>query len=73
MESARLWTYISILPYIDGKKISSPRELYPFPWEMEELKRKARKEIEENEEQLRKFLNGELFDMNKINWKSKSD
>lgn len=73
MESARLWTYISILPHIDGKKISSPRELYPFPWEMEELKRKARKEIEENEEQLRKFLNGELFDMNKINWKSKSD
>jgi hypothetical protein len=73
LENARLWTYISILPHIDGKKVSSPQVLYPFPWETDEMRRKAEKEMRENEEQLMKFLNGDLFDINKINWKSRGN
>lgn len=37
------------------------------------MRRKAEKEMRENEEQLMKFLNGDLFDINKINWKSRGN
>ena len=29
----RLWTYLTILPHVDGKKLDSPEKLMPFPWE----------------------------------------
>lgn len=68
MESERLWTYLSILPHVDGKKLRSAQEMYPFPWEIQEMKEKAEAEIKANENEFRKFIAGELFDINKINW-----
>ena len=47
MENSRLWTYISILPHIDSKKIKSPTDLLPFPWEVEEAKIEREKEHKE--------------------------
>lgn len=34
-ESQRLWTYLSMLPHVDGKKLNTPQKLLMFPWEME--------------------------------------
>lgn len=70
MESDRLWTYLTILPHVDGKKLSSARDLYPFPWEEEESKQEAEQFMEDQKENLSKFLSGGMFDMNSINWKS---
>nr|DAS96164.1 MAG TPA: hypothetical protein [Caudoviricetes sp.] len=72
LESERLWTYMTILPHIDGKKLRSAQDMYPFPWEIQEMKEKAEAEIKANEEDFRKFMAGELFDINKVNW-SKSN
>lgn len=34
MEEERLWTYLTLQPYIgDGDKIRKASDLYPFPWE----------------------------------------
>lgn len=56
MESDRLWTYLSILPHVDGKKLPSARELYPFPWEEEEIREKSEKAIQEDSEKLKVFF-----------------
>lgn len=32
LESARLWAFIQVSPHLP-KKIKSPKDLYPFPWE----------------------------------------
>lgn len=44
----RFWTYIQILPQIDGKKIKSPRQLIPFEWEEKEIKANAEKQMKNN-------------------------
>lgn len=61
MESSRLWTYFSILPHIDGKKLKSPVDLYPFPWELEESKELSKETLSKNTDMLDKFLNGEII------------
>ncbi|MBF0577740.1 hypothetical protein [Dysgonomonas sp. GY617] len=43
LESERLWTFIQISPHL-SKKIKSPKDIYPFSWEIE-----ADKEISEEE------------------------
>lgn len=68
MESDRLWTYLTILPHVDSKKLPSARDLYIFPWEEEDVKKNAERAIKENEADLRKFLSGELFDIDSVNW-----
>ena len=30
MESERLWTFYTILPHIDQKKVKSPQDMFPF-------------------------------------------
>lgn len=60
MEEDRLWTFLSILPHIDAKKIKSPSEFYTFPWEKETKIEEVKKNIEQNEKFLIDFLtNGE--------------
>ena len=50
MESDRLWTYLNILPHVDGKKLPSARDLYSFPWEeMEDMKESERALAEDAE------------------------
>ena len=60
MESSRLWTYFSILPHVDGKKLKSPVDLYPFPWELEGIEERAKEALTKGETTLDKFLNGEI-------------
>ena len=37
MERDRLWTFYTILPHVDHKKLKKPQDLMPFPWEKEEI------------------------------------
>lgn len=67
LESERLWTYLSILPHLTNK-MKSPRDLYAFPWEIEQIKADAALNIEQNKGLLDKFLKGEIIDINQIHW-----
>lgn len=60
MESERLWTYFTILPHVDNKKLKSAQEMYPFPWEMEEIERTKKKSLDNTLEKFNKFINGEV-------------
>lgn len=57
LENNRLWTYLGILPHIDGKKLPSPADLYPFPWEAEEMGEKAAQAIQADAERFDTFMN----------------
>lgn len=72
-ESRRLWTFHTMRPHIDGRKIKNPQQIHLFPWEAEEAERKAREEMERNEAEFRRFISGELMDINSIQWRKKSD
>lgn len=56
MESSRLWTFINILPHIDSKKITSPKEIYIFPWEESESKKTADLAIQDDADMFERFL-----------------
>lgn len=58
-ENNRLWTYLSILPHVDAKKLKSPVDLLPFPWEEQYRKQKFEEAAPEIEKQLNDFLNGD--------------
>lgn len=48
MESSRMWTYLTILPHIDARKMKNgAKDLIVFPWE--EVEREAEREINETE------------------------
>lgn len=55
LESARLWTYILLSPHL-SKKTKSPKDLYPFLWELEDITQETESEIEESKEILRSSL-----------------
>ena len=55
-EEERLWTYIGVMPHIDGKKIKGPGDLIPFPWE--DKKGKAMEELNKNTAAAVAFLGG---------------
>ena len=61
MEEQRLWTFISILPHIDSKKLKSPADLYPFPWELEEKKKEEKKQVEQGVKVFDNILNNKDF------------
>lgn len=57
MESDRLWTYLGMLPHIDVKKLThGARDIYPFPWELVEMKAEADRAIQTDSEKLEMFL-----------------
>lgn len=60
MEAARHWTFLSVAPHIDTKKIRNPMDFYTFPWEVEEKRKKAIKEMEDNTETFNRFMSGEF-------------
>ena len=63
MEEQRLWTFISILPHVDSKKLKTPADLYPFPWELKEKEIEREKHVEEGVKILDNILdNKELLD-----------
>lgn len=57
LENARLWTYLGILPHVDGKKMPSAVDLYPFPWELEEIERNAAEAIQADFGRFDAFMN----------------
>ena len=52
----RFWTYLTLSPNINTKKVKSPEELVPFDWEKKE--NKVRKDLEENGAAAFAFLSG---------------
>lgn len=56
MESSRMWTYITILPHIDAKKMKNgAKDLITFPWE--ESEKETEKIIKDSEiERLELFM-----------------
>jgi len=59
MEASRLWTYFSILPHVGSKTLPSPRDLFLFPFEVEEKE----KELQRDEALFNQYMNK---DWNKI-------
>lgn len=58
MEETRLWTYLTMLPHIDAKKMKNgARDLITFPWEEEEALREAHRAIKEDAERFEEFMN----------------
>ena len=57
----RFWTYLSICPHIDNKKVKSPEDLIPFPWEKEEKKIRVNKELENNRFAIKNMIGKNIF------------
>lgn len=57
MVEKRFWTYMTICPHIDNKKVKGPESLLPFPWEKEDKKKNAIKFMEENKQGIMSFFN----------------
>ena len=56
MERDRLWTFYTILPHVDHKKLKKPQDLMPFPWEKEEIEKEALEQLKKDEEMFNKFM-----------------
>jgi hypothetical protein len=56
LEEERLFTYLTIAPNIDTKKLSVEK-LLPFPWEKEKKKKEGLKAIERDKEKFLQFMN----------------
>lgn len=57
MAEKRFWTYLTICPHIDSKKVKSPEDLLPFPWEKENKKQNALKFMDEHKTGINAFFN----------------
>lgn len=57
MVEKRFWTYMQILPHIDGKKCKSPEKLLPFPWEKDTERQNSLKFMEDNKDAIKAFFN----------------
>lgn len=60
MERDRMNTFYSILPHVDHKKIKKPQDIYPFPWEMEQLENDALEQLEKDKDMFNKFMNSTI-------------
>lgn len=59
MEQKRYWTYLTILPHVDGKKIKNPQDLITFSWETEKVEKERLDQLEKDKEMFNKFFNSE--------------
>ena len=57
----RFWAYINICPHIDSKKVKSPEDLIPFPWEKEEKKKKQNQDLENNRFAIQNMIGKNIF------------
>ena len=57
MERDRMNTFYAILPHVDHKKIKKPQDIYPFPWEIEQLEKDALDQLEKDKDMFNKFFN----------------
>lgn len=60
MVDKRFWTYLTIAPQIDTKKIKSPEKLMTFPWEEKDKKEKAERELKNNMFAARNLIGKEM-------------
>lgn len=57
MESSRMWTYFTMLPHIDSRKMKNgARDLIVFPWEEEEMRQEAERAIREDADRFTEFM-----------------
>lgn len=61
MVEKRFWTYLQICPHIDSKKVKSPEDLLPFPWEKDERKQRNLKELENNRFAIQNMIGKNIF------------
>lgn len=59
----RLWTYLTIAPHIDCKKIKSPQKLLPFEWENDEIKQREMDELRRNKEMAKQIVGMDMFSL----------
>ena len=57
MVEKRFWTYMTICPHIDSKKIKSPEQILPFPWEKQQKTQDRMKFMEDNKDAIKAFFN----------------
>lgn len=60
MERDRMNTFYAILPHVDHKKIKKPQDIYPFPWEIEQLEKDALEQLEKDKDMFNKFMNSTI-------------
>ena len=57
MEASRLWTFFTMLPHIDSKKMKNgAMDLITFPWEEVEAAREAERAINEDIDRFEQFM-----------------
>lgn len=56
LEIQRMWTYITISPMIDSKKLRNPQALINFPWEKERNKARAEEDLKKKEQKIKDFF-----------------
>ena len=57
MEESRMWTYFTMLPHIDARKMKNgARDLITFPWEEEEMRKEAERAIKEDAGRFEEFM-----------------
>ncbi|MCS2662348.1 hypothetical protein NXW67_22635 [Bacteroides fragilis] len=57
MEASRLWTFFTMLPHIDSKKMKNgAMDLITFPWEEVEATREAERAINEDIDRFEQFM-----------------
>lgn len=61
MVEKRFWTFLTIMPHIDGKKIKKPEQLVSFEWEKGENKKRAEEELKNNMTGIKSLI-GKKFD-----------
>lgn len=60
MEASRLWTFLSIVPHIDTKKVKFPKDIMMFPWEEERVVKEAEVALLRDKEMAERFFSGEF-------------
>lgn len=63
LEEKRLFTYLTIMPHINAKKLTVS-ELLPFSWEKEQKEKEGLKVIDTHKDKLKNFMNS-----GQIEWK----
>lgn len=57
MEESRMWTYFTMLPHIDARKMKNgARDLIIFPWEEEGMRKEAERAIREDAARFEEFM-----------------
>ena len=62
LEEKRLFTYLTIMPHINAKKLSV-NELLPFSWEKEEKEKEGLKVIDTHKDKFKNFMNSGTIEM----------